>query len=47
MVYNDLDFIFYNNLKYSLGVIEYLGDNLIGDGDGDDEEIIIDLLLIL
>ena len=26
--------------------IEHLGDNLTGDGDGDDEEIIIDLSLI-
>ncbi|OOM11852.1 TerD family protein [Clostridium saccharobutylicum] len=46
MVHNDLDFIFYNNLKHSSGAIEHLGDNLTGDGDGDDEEIIIDLSLI-
>ncbi|AGX41671.1 TerD family protein [Clostridium saccharobutylicum] len=46
MVHNDLDFIFYNNLKHSSGAIEHLGDNLTGDGDGNDEEIIIDLSLI-
>ena len=45
-VHNDLDFIFYNNLKHSSGAIEHLGDNLTGDGDGDDEEIVIDLSLI-
>ncbi|AVK47527.1 chemical-damaging agent resistance protein C [Clostridium sp. MF28] len=45
-VHNDLDFIFYNNLKHSSGAIEHLGDNLTGDGDGDDEEILIDLSLI-
>lgn len=45
-VHNDLDFIFYNNLKHSSGAIEHLGDNLTGDGDGDDEEMVIDLSLI-
>ena len=45
-VHNDLDFIFYNNLKHSSGAIEHLGDNLTGDGDGDDEQIVIDLSLI-
>lgn len=45
-VHNDLDFIFYNNLKHSSGAIEHLGDNLTGDGDGDDEQIIIDLSLV-
>ena len=45
-VHNDLDFIFYNNLKHSSGAIEHMGDNLTGDGDGDDEQIKIDLSLI-
>ncbi|WML36891.1 TerD family protein [Clostridium sp. OS1-26] len=45
-VHNDLDFVFYNNLKHSSGAIEHLGDNLTGDGDGDDEQISIDLSLI-
>ena len=37
------DFIFFNNLKHSSGSVEHLGDNLTGAGDGDDEEIKIDL----
>lgn len=42
-VHNDLDFIFYNNLIHPSGAIEHMGDNLTGDGDGDDEQINIDL----
>lgn len=42
-VRSDLDFIFYNNLKAKDGSVEHLGDNLTGDGDGDDEVIRIDL----
>ena len=36
-------FIFYNNLKSPEGCVEHTGDNLTGDGDGDDEQIKIDL----
>jgi len=36
-------FIFYNNLKSPDGSVEHTGDNLTGDGDGDDESIKIDL----
>ena len=36
-------FIFYNNLKSPDGSIEHTGDNLTGDGDGDDESLKIDL----
>lgn len=43
IVHNDLDFIFYNNLKHPSGAIEHLGDNLTGEGDGDDEQILLDL----
>jgi len=39
----DADFVFYNNLKHTSGSVEHLGDNLTGAGDGDDEEIKIDL----
>ncbi len=39
---NDEDFIFYNNLKHPSGAVEHLGDNRTGDGDGDDEEILVD-----
>ena len=36
-------FIFYNNLKSKDGAVEHTGDNLTGDGDGDDEQVKIDL----
>lgn len=42
-VTNDGDFIFYNNLKHVSGSVTHLGDNLTGQGDGDDEQIKIDL----
>ncbi len=46
LVKSDLDFVFYNNLEHpSKGVI-HLGDNLTGAGEGDDEQIMIDLSLI-
>lgn len=37
------DFVFYSNLKHVSGSVEHLGDNLTGAGEGDDEEIKIDL----
>lgn len=40
---SDQHFIFYNNLKTPDGAVEHTGDNLTGDGDGDDEQIIVDL----
>ncbi|HIB8180236.1 chemical-damaging agent resistance protein C [Elizabethkingia anophelis] len=36
-------FVFYNNLKSPNDAVVHTGDNLTGDGDGDDEQIIIDL----
>lgn len=45
-VERDEDFIFYNNLKHISGSVEHLGDNRTGAGDGDDEEIIVELLNI-
>ena len=42
-VRNDGDFIFYNNLKSADGSVEHTGDNLTGEGDGDDEAIKIAL----
>lgn len=35
----DVDFIFYNNLKHPSGGVEHTGDNRTGEGDGDDEQI--------
>ncbi len=40
---SDQHFIFYNNLKSPNGAIEHTGDNLTGDGEGDDEQINVDL----
>jgi tellurium resistance protein TerD len=42
-VLSDSHFIFYNNLKSPDGSVEHTGDNLTGDGDGDDEQINVDL----
>lgn len=42
-VERDEDFIFYNNLKHISGSVEHLGDNRTGEGDGDDEEILMSL----
>ncbi|MBC8059420.1 MAG: TerD family protein [Clostridiaceae bacterium] len=40
---SDGDFVFYNNLKHSSGAVIHMGDNLTGEGDGDDEQITVDL----
>lgn len=37
------EFIFYGNLEHQSGSVEHMGDNRTGDGDGDDEQIIIEL----
>ncbi|MEA3014743.1 MAG: tellurium resistance protein TerD [Sphingomonadales bacterium] len=42
-VRSDSDFIFYNQLKSSDGSVEHTGDNLTGEGEGDDEAIKVDL----
>jgi len=40
---SDSHFVFYNNLKSPNDAVTHTGDNLTGDGDGDDEQIIVDL----
>lgn len=40
---SDSHFIFYNNLKSPNDAVVHTGDNLTGDGDGDDEQVIVDL----
>jgi tellurium resistance protein TerD len=40
------DFIFYNQLQAKDGSVVHQGDNRSGIGDGDDEQILIDLSLI-
>lgn len=42
-VLSDNHFVFYNNLKSPDGAVEHTGDNLTGDGDGDDEVILVNL----
>jgi tellurium resistance protein TerD len=42
-VANEADFVFYNNPKGGNGSVEHTGDNRTGDGDGDDEQIKINL----
>ena len=42
-VTDDGDFVFYNNLKHKSGSVEHLGDNLTGAGEGDDEQVKIEL----
>lgn len=37
------DLIYFGNLKSSNGSVQHTGDNLTGEGDGDDESILIDL----
>ena len=37
------DFVFYGNLKHPSGSVEHMGDNRTGAGEGDDEQIRIDL----
>lgn len=45
-VNSDADFVFYGNLKHASGSVEHLGDNLTGAGDGDDEQIKVDLAAV-
>lgn len=42
-IVTDEHFVFYNNLISPDGAVEHTGDNLTGDGDGDDEQVKVDL----
>jgi len=42
-VLSDAHFVFFNNLRSPDGAVEHTGDNLTGAGDGDDEQITVDL----
>ncbi|MGL4790945.1 MAG: TerD family protein [Anaerotignaceae bacterium] len=37
------DIVYFGNLQHSSGAIQHMGDNLTGGGDGDDEQIVVDL----
>ena len=40
------DFVFYGNLKHPSGAVQHIGDNLTGAGEGDDEQVKVDLSLV-
>ncbi len=42
-VRNEQDFVFYNNTTGGNGSVVHTGDNRTGEGDGDDEQIKVDL----
>jgi tellurium resistance protein TerD len=42
-VLSDRHFIFFNNTESPEGSVQHTGDNLTGEGDGDDEAINVDL----
>ena len=42
-ILSDAHFVFFNNLKSPDGSVEHTGDNLTGGGDGDDEQVLVNL----
>ncbi|WP_071673185.1 TerD family protein [Nioella nitratireducens] len=42
-VRSDTDFVFYNNKTGAGGAVQHTGDNTTGEGDGDDEQVKVDL----
>jgi tellurium resistance protein TerD len=45
-VLDDAHFVFFNNLKTPDGSVEHTGDNLTGEGEGDDESINVNLAAV-
>ncbi|MFC9230031.1 TerD family protein [Streptomyces decoyicus] len=45
-VANDQNFVFFNNLKSPDGSVEHTGDNITGEGEGDDEQIKVNLAAV-
>lgn len=43
---NEKDFVFYGNLTHPSEAVKHMGDNLTGEGEGDDEQIEVDLTMI-
>lgn len=37
------DLVYYRNMQHKSNAVKHMGDNLTGAGDGDDEQIVIDL----
>jgi tellurium resistance protein TerD len=44
---SEADFVFYNNMTAVEGAIQHMGDNRTGEGEGDDEQIKLDLSAIV
>ncbi|MGI8666572.1 MAG: TerD family protein [Jatrophihabitans sp.] len=42
-ILSDEHFVFFNNLKSPDGSVEHTGDNLTGSGEGDDEQLLVNL----
>ena len=42
-VRSDSDFVFYNNQKGANGAVQHQGDNRSGAGEGDDEQVLLNL----
>lgn len=42
-ILSDQDFIYYNNLQNTNGSVVSSGDNRTGEGEGDDESVLVDL----
>lgn len=40
---NKNDVVYFGNLNHSSGAVKHMGDNLTGAGDGDDEQIVVNL----
>ena len=40
---SEQNFVFYSNLQDPSGAVQHMGDNRTGEGEGDDEQITIDL----
>jgi tellurium resistance protein TerD len=45
-VVSDKHFVFFNNLKSPDGSVEHTGDNLTGEGEGDDEQVKVSLATV-
>lgn len=43
---NKADIVYFGNLRHQTGTVQHMGDNLTGAGDGDDEQIVVDLAAI-
>ncbi len=42
-LYDKSDIVYFGNLQHKTGAVWHMGDNLTGAGEGDDEQIVVDL----